>query len=453
MLRETRQRQENNMSLMRQERSSLTISLSEKRSRRKLLETMEQSFEGYAKSVKTVLREHENGVLRTAQIYGPVSKLIKVPANYNTAIEIALGGAVQNIVVKSENDAKQAIACLKSKNAGRATFLPLSSLKYKEPETKLAGEDGFLGMACDLVTCEKQFLPVVKFLLAKTAVIDNIDHAIAISKKFKNTHRLVTLEGELLNVGGSLSGGSFYRQASLMGRENEIKSLAEEIPKLARQIETLEDEEKALNAAIAKTAEEMKKTAEAISDNSGGILILERDKSHNELLLNQIDTARRRVEEELQSLDAKFAETVSHQAEIEQEIVEKEQLISEKHDEIQQKESGVAEAIAKKQEISEQITQQNILRSGVAARYLEVIPQGCLSLLRRFPPVKPMRLCTKAKLKILTRRTKAYFWKLSRSSKKQRLARQRLHVWTKKTQSFKRRKRILTKKTGRCLPK
>ncbi|MFR8974433.1 MAG: hypothetical protein ACLVG9_00305, partial [Eubacteriales bacterium] len=195
----------------------------------------------------------------------------------------------------------------------------MSSLKYKEPETKLAGEDGFLGMACDLVTCEKQFLPVVKFLLAKTAVIDNIDHAIAISKKFKNTHRLVTLEGELLNVGGSLSGGSFYRQASLMGRENEIKSLAEEIPKLARQIETLEDEEKALNAAIAKTAEEMKKTAEAISDNSGGILILERDKSHNELLLNQIDTARRRVEEELQSLDAKIAETVSHQAEIEQE--------------------------------------------------------------------------------------------------------------------------------------
>lgn len=372
MLREKRQRQENDMSRMRQERSSLTISLSEKRSRRKLLETMEQSFEGYAKSVKTVLREHENGALASVQIYGPVSKLIKVPANYNTAIEIALGGAVQNIVVKSENDAKQAIACLKSKNAGRATFLPLSSLKYKEPETKLAGETGFLGMACDLVTCEKQFLPVVKFLLAKTAVIDNIDHAIAISKKFKNTHRLVTLEGELLNVGGSLSGGSFYRQASLMGRENEIKSLAEEIPKLARQIETLEDEEKALNTAIAKTAEEMKKTAEAVSDNSGGILILERDKSHNELLLNQIDTARRRVEEELQSLDAKIAETVSRQTEIEQEIVEKEQLISEKHSEIQQKESGVAEAIAKKQEISEQITQQNILRSGVA-KDLEVI--------------------------------------------------------------------------------
>ena len=184
MLRETRQRQENDMTRMRQERSSLTISLSEKRSRRKLLETMEQSFEGYAKSVKTVLREHENGALASVQIYGPVSKLIKVPANYNTAIEIALGGAVQNIVVKSENDAKQAIACLKSKNAGRATFLPLSSLKYKEPETKLAGEDGFLGMACDLVTCEKQFLPVVKFLLAKTAVIDNIDHAIALEGEF-----------------------------------------------------------------------------------------------------------------------------------------------------------------------------------------------------------------------------------------------------------------------------
>ncbi len=372
VLKEQRENAENTLSHTQQEINRLTIGLSEKRSRRKLLETMEQSFEGYAKSVRTVLREHENGVLSSAQIFGPVSKLIKIPAKYNTAIEIALGGAVQNIVVKTENDAKQAIACLKSKNAGRATFLPLSSLKYKEPETKLSGETGFLGMASELVSCEKQYLPVVKFLLAKTAVIDNIDNAIAISRKFKNAYRLVTLEGELFSAGGSLSGGSFYRQASLMGRENEIKTLAEEIPKIERELASLENETKKLDSSIEKLTEEIRKVNEAISDNSGGILILERDKSHNELLLNQIDTARRRVEEELQLLDAKIADTVSKQTEIEAEIREKELFISEKHDEIQLKESGVAEAIAKKQELSEQITQQNILRSGVQ-KDLEVI--------------------------------------------------------------------------------
>ena len=371
-LKHERENAENALSGLHQEVNRLTISLSEKRSRSKLLETMEQSFEGYAKSVKTVLQEKKNGSLQNTQIFGPVSKLIKVPEKYSTAIEIALGGAVQNIVVKSENDAKQAIACLKSKNAGRATFLPLTSLRYKEADTKLSGEEGYLGMASELVSCEKQFAPVVKFLLAKTAVIDSIDHAISISRKYKNSVRLVTLEGELFNAGGSMSGGSFYRQASLMGRENEIKALAEEIPKIEKEIEKLKLSAKTLDETIEKTEEEMKRTSEAISENSGGILILERDKSHNELLINQIDTARRRVEEELKTLDTKIEETVSKQAEFEEEIKTSEQFIAEKHVEIQQKESGVAEAIAKKQEISEQITQQNILRSGVL-KDLEVI--------------------------------------------------------------------------------
>lgn len=371
-LKHERENAENALSGLHQEVNRLTISLSEKRSRSKLLETMEQSFEGYAKSVKTVLQEKKNGSLQNTQIFGPVSKLIKVPEKYSTAIEIALGGAVQNIVVKSENDAKQAIACLKSKNAGRATFLPLTSLRYKEADTKLSGEEGYLGMASELVSCEKQFAPVVKFLLAKTAVIDSIDHAISISRKYKNSVRLVTLEGELFNAGGSMSGGSFYRQASLMGRENEIKALAAEISKIEKEIEKLKLSAKTLDETIEKTEEEMKRTAGAISENSGGILILERDKSHNELLINQIDTARRRVEEELKTLDTKIEETVSKQAEFEEEIKTSEQFIAEKHVEIQQKESGVAEAIAKKQEISEQITQQNILRSGVL-KDLEVI--------------------------------------------------------------------------------
>ncbi len=363
----------------RQKENELTITLSEKQSRKKLLETMEQSFEGYAKSVKTVLKEHEGGVLSAAQIYGPVSKLIKTPAKYATAIEIALGGAVQNIVVQSEQDAKKAIACLKEKNAGRATFLPLTSLKVKGADNSLASEPGYLGQANDLVSCDKQFQPVADFLLGKTAVIDTIDHAISISKKYKNSHRLVTLGGELFNVGGALSGGSFYKQASLMGRENEINALTHGIPKLKKEIDILLEKEKALQLTINQLNEEIKKTTEVLTDNRGGILILERDKAHNTLLLNQIDLAKRRVEEELLTLDAKIAESALMQKEIEAEIAGKEQWISKKYEEIAQKETGVLEIIAKTQEISEQITKQNILRSGTA-KDLEIVSEKMAAL-------------------------------------------------------------------------
>lgn len=360
-----KENKENERLHVQKEMNAAAISLNEKKSRRKLLETMEQSYEGYAKSVKTVLREHENGALKALCIYGPVSKLIKVPQKYNTAVEIALGGAVQNIVVKSENDAKQAIACLKARNAGRATFLPLSSLKYKEPDAKLNGEEGFLGMASELVSCEREYIPVVKFLLAKTAVVDNIDHAIAISRKFKNTVRLVTLEGELFNAGGSVTGGSFYRQASLMGRENEIKSLKSEITDLEKRMEMLSRQADGLDQSLKTAEEELKKNAEAAAENAGGILILERDKAHIDLLINQTETAKRRIEEELVELNDKIAETASRQKEIELEIQQKEQFISEKREEIRQKETGIAEAIAKKQALSEQIIEQNILRSGI----------------------------------------------------------------------------------------
>ncbi len=345
--------------------STLSISLNEKQSKKRLLETMEQSMEGYAKSVKTVLKEHESGSLSKCKIYGPVSKLIKTKTEYNTAIEIALGGAVQNIVVGTEQDAKQAIACLKSRSAGRATFLPLSSLKYTKAEVKLQGEDGYIGMASELVSCDSRFEPVVKFLLAKTAVIDTIDHAIAISKKYKNTLRLVTLGGELFHAGGSLSGGSVYKQASLMGRENEIKQLEKEIPETERAIQKQTKYMQELKTTICEQEAKLHKLTDVIADNNGGILILERDRAHNELLMNQIETAKRRVEEELAGLDSKIEETVLAQKELEQQILEQEAFISEKHEEIAQKESGLEIAIAKKQELSEKIIEKNVERSGI----------------------------------------------------------------------------------------
>ena len=343
-----------------------TISLNEKTSRKKLLENMEQSYDGYSRSVKTVLKEHKDGELKSAKIYGPVSKLLKTSDKYSIAIDVALGNAVQNIVVQSENDAKASIECLKSQNAGRATFLPLTSIKLKDyPESGIEKETGYVGVASELVECEEKFSDVAEFLLGGTVVIDNIDNAIAISKKYKNTVKLVTLTGELFNVGGALSGGSFYKQASLFGRENEIIALSKEIPLLEKETEKLAKKNESLSEDIKAFDEELKKFDAEIFENDGELLVLQRDKSHHELMINQIDTAKRRVEEELNSVEEKIKEAVAMQKSIEQQIADTQELIGAKQEEIESKESSISTVIAEKQEISGKILAKNFERSGI----------------------------------------------------------------------------------------
>ncbi|MBO5734225.1 MAG: chromosome segregation protein SMC [Clostridia bacterium] len=343
-----------------------TISLNEKISRKKLLENMEQSYDGYSRSVKIVLKEHESGELRGTKIYGPVSKLLKTQDKYSIAIDVALGNAVQNIVVKSEDDAKAAIECLKSRNAGRATFLPLTSIKLKDyPESGIEKEKGYVGVASRLVSCDSKFSDVAEFLLGGTVVIDNIDNAISISRKYKSTVKLVTLTGELFNVGGALSGGSFYKQASLFGRENEIVALSKEIPALEKETEKLTKKNDSLSVELEKYDEELKKYDGEIAENDSELLILARDKSHNQLMVNQIDTAKRRVEEELGRVEEKIDEAVASQKRIEQEIIDTQELISSKQEEIEVKETAISAIIAEKQEISGKILTKNFERSSV----------------------------------------------------------------------------------------
>ncbi len=343
-----------------------TSNLNEKTSRKKLLESMEQSYEGYSRSVKTVLKEYENGGLKNAQIYGPVSKLFKTKDKYSVAIDVALGNAVQHIIVKSEEDAKQAIECLKEKNAGRATFLPLTSIKVKDyPESGIEKESGYVGVASELVECDKQFEKANEFLLGGTVVIDNIDNAIAISKRYKNAVKLVTLAGELFNVGGALSGGSFHKQASLFGRESEIMALSKEIFRLEKETEKLDKKNNELKGELDVYDAELKKYDAEISENESELLILERDKSHNELLINQIDMAKRRVEEELGRVEAKIKEAQTMQKNIEQELENTQNLISKKQEEIETKETSISAIIAEKQEISGKKLAKNFERSAV----------------------------------------------------------------------------------------
>ena len=210
------------------------IEIETKRRRAQILTELENNMEGFSKSVKTVITESKKGIL--GGVHGTVSALITVEKKYSTAIETALGNAVQNIIVDTDADAKRAINYLKSNNLGRATFLPISTVKSKEQGTNGA-EDmfGFVGVASDLVKTDKKYSEIIKHLLAGTFVSEDIDSAIKIAKKFGHRVKVVSLDGQVVNPGGSLTGGSLIKQAGLLSRNAEIERINSEIDKLTQK--------------------------------------------------------------------------------------------------------------------------------------------------------------------------------------------------------------------------
>ncbi len=193
--------------------------------RKQMLEDMERHLEGYGGSVKMVLESGSRG--RLQGICGTLSQLISVSDQYVTAVETALGAAIQNVVTKSEKDAKNAIFLLKQQHAGRVTFLPLDTLQVRGVDAKeFAKQAGFVGVADELVQVDSAYRKAVSFLLGRVLVADTLDHATAIAKASGHRYRVVTLDGQVVNVGGSLTGGSAARSSGLLSRGNELQKLA-----------------------------------------------------------------------------------------------------------------------------------------------------------------------------------------------------------------------------------
>ena len=214
-------------------------SLTAGRGRLRALADLEAGFEGYYRSVKAILaRKHRDPAF--SGICGAVSELIGVEAKYETAIEIALGSGAQNIVTETEEDAKLAIETLKKSKEGRATFLPLTAVKGRRTES-LIKDPGFLGIASELVSCEPVFAPVVSQLLGDIYIVDNLNNALAIHKRYGYSKKIVTLEGERLSPGGAIAGGSLARQtAGIIGRSRRVDELKAEVGKLEKEQANLE---------------------------------------------------------------------------------------------------------------------------------------------------------------------------------------------------------------------
>ena len=208
----------------------------QEQSKLEALTNITERYDGYGGSVKKVMeqKEKEKGII------GVVADIIQVEAKYETAIETALGGNIQNIVTDNEETAKHMIGFLKQNRLGRATFLPLTSItkpqEFKNPEA--LKEKGVIGMADELVGTEKEYRNVAKAMLGRIVVVDNVDNAVKIARKFDYGIRMVTLEGELLVPGGAISGGAFKNNSNLLGRRREMDELEKKVKKLSEDIKT-----------------------------------------------------------------------------------------------------------------------------------------------------------------------------------------------------------------------
>lgn len=222
----------------------ITSALSEKRSRAKMLSDLEKNMEGYSGAVKAVVRHAQSGAL--GGIHGVLSQLIQVENEYSTAVEVALGAAMQNIVTSTEADAKRAINYLKANHLGRATFLPISNIKGRTLDEKdLADHLGFVAVASDLVDCDANYKQIISNLLSRVVIADDMDSAIGIAKEYKNRFKIVTLDGQVINPGGSMTGGSRAKGAGILSRANMIEDLLSEAKKLEAEQQKISAEYKA----------------------------------------------------------------------------------------------------------------------------------------------------------------------------------------------------------------
>jgi chromosome segregation protein len=222
-------------------------------SRLESLRNLAERYEGYGNSIKRIMAKRDDN----PGIHGVVAELLQTEKKYETAIETALGGSMQNIVTDNESTAKQMIEYLKSGHYGRATFLPLTAVKRGKPfdNNNLLNEPGVIGLASSLVRCEKIYTGIAESLLGRTVVVDHIDHAIAIGRKYHHTARMVTIEGELLNPGGSMTGGAYRNNSNLLGRRREIEELTKDIAMLKQDMDGLQ-------AKIDETSEKRRRTKE-----------------------------------------------------------------------------------------------------------------------------------------------------------------------------------------------
>ena len=335
---------------LKEEIDKLRLDESEKRRRAKILEELEKNMEGFAHAIKFVMSSKNKGLLKG--VHNTVASLIEVDKKYAVAIEIALGNSIQNIVTDNENDAKRAISMLNENSAGRATFLPLTAVKPRFfTEKGLEQCDGFVGLASELVKADDKYKTVISKLLGEIVVVEDLDCAVLIAKKYNYRFKIVTLDGQIVNSGGSMTGGSLSKHVGILSRANDIKHYISQADKIGEDIKAKEKhldkfltelssfEAEIVNSeSVLKTAQEdkirvlgeIKRVTEQIDINKNDVIQLNKEKSeltikvdeynsdviNAELRINQLNEVSNKTNSQLTSLTDGRDDTSSKREEL-----------------------------------------------------------------------------------------------------------------------------------------
>ncbi|MCQ2454855.1 MAG: chromosome segregation protein SMC [Clostridia bacterium] len=331
------------------------LDIEAKKRRIQILEDLENSMEGFSGAVKYILSESKKGTLRG--IHGTVSKLITVDEEYSVAIETALGNNIQNIVVDTDSDAKRAINTLKSNNIGRATFMPINSVIAREyKESGFESVLGFVGIANNLIKCDSKYSEIMKYLLGGAVVAEDIDSAIIIAKKWGYRVKVVTLDGQVVNPGGTLTGGARVKQAGILSRSTEIKKYGEQVEKLNSKLEKLNVDFEFSKSELSKVEADIKAVNDELKAANEDKIRTVSELKHLEDLISSIDASIKDLTDEKENGSKKIENLKTVSASAAKIIAELENQKSSIQSQIDSMTGGRNDIFDKRDAISEEIT-------------------------------------------------------------------------------------------------
>jgi len=302
----------------------LSTDLRVKESKLKFLSDMEKEKEGYARSVKSLLLDCEKDGNLKKGMHGVLANIISVPKEYETAIEMTLGQVLQNIVTETEEDAKKLIEHLRKNNLGRASFLPISSVKGKKVDKLIKNSlSGVIGIASDLVKVDKKYEGIILNLLGRTVIVDNMETAIILARQNSYSFRIVTLKGDVINPSGAISGGSTaVKSNNIIGRTSQIKELEKEVKELTKKIENLENEKADYERSQEDVIEEVI-SLEHIMQDTEIVYATEKQKVVSiEENIERLQTKLNSLREELKQIEEAKQQSIIIKQELEKEIEE-----------------------------------------------------------------------------------------------------------------------------------
>lgn len=347
-----------------QEFSKNDIKLRENQQKLNLLHDLENSMEGFAYSVKSIIKASKQG--RLSGVYGSVAQIISVEPEYNVAIETALGGALQNIVVENEETAKRGIRFLKETKTGRATFLPVTSVKGTRLDKTPENEEGFIALGCDLAKTDEKFKGVINSLLGRICIAEDIDLASVIAKKYGYKFKIVTLDGQVINAGGSFTGGSISRSTGILTRKSEIEALEKNIQILKYEHEDIKSKAEQLKQETMKLSADMDSEREKIANLNNDMLKLDMEIKRGTEIRNQ-------YEDQLDDVDVKISEHKSKIKQINDELEDANNNLSEIDKKIFEKEAFLAESQNRHNDLKEKRELLAVQLSEIRMKSVEVL--------------------------------------------------------------------------------